>query len=798
MSFFPNSQQGAGNLPVSATQPDGTYYIQQGLPNQLPFQIPYQPKTPAQQELLQPAVGLFVQQLQDNAGRNGARTFAFNMLSQNGYQNGEFTAAVESVVEYAEMLVQAMQYPPNEAIQQASKEIAQILSCLYVTKFPQLEQMLPPGGMNQISQDLQRGQDIQAAVEQNRRTQSAGGGNYMNHPRAQQQQWGGPQQNNQMQWGGPQPQQPQQQYTQSVWGGGQPQGRPMPQQQGGPFGVPGGGNPVQPQNQGNMGMQGTGGGMFQEQAPQQPNSQGMGGMRRSSLTTRKHPAVAQSMDDQGYQNHQNPGNAQQDFQNAQQFNGNYTHQPVPQQPQQPQQPNAWSNRNFNQVEMETGPAENFDDQPFPNADAPVSPAQAVPNEERPWDYIVDPKTGSEMVPAHLSNWERTWSIDRPHPLAYDHTTHVKFHIRNANGVVIEDVVPKEPSMDYLTHETDHRLKGGLPLRQGEEKVVPLDELLGKAEDVKEAVVLKDDLDEEGLKDIKATKKPLVIPGPFFATSGFEAECLVNDQLVKEDLVEESNKRPLQYDFVQVVPFSNKELKAKDGDKSRDTDLEQILQTLLKLESVNQYHGYLKQLNEKTTVPRQAINFLNENSTRAVNEALQAGLGLTWKIGSFLDDWEELMETFVIKHGDEQGPALRNLMLARYGQRIIGGGYRVLSGEDYDKTFSDEGPFQHLSAHRSGVIVLGLRQAVVTVPFSARQVSIDETPGNIYDLNESKLPNLHQAVKTFKDYLSEDFYNKGARKSIRTQERLSIELLEGAYNTQHTVLKVNGAEGLSFC
>lgn len=773
MSIFQQMSHGGGApaLPVSATQPDQQFFIQ-GLPGNIPFQPPYQPQNQVQNDLFPMAIGLFLQQLQDNAGRNAPRTFAFNQMSQNAYQNAEFASALESVVEFAEMLVMTRGYSPQEAVGQATEEMARIISCMYAAQFPALMQMVPPGGEGQVQNDMQRGDQIRAAVEAYRRGQQGGGGGFTNatHPRQMQQQGQHPQQ----------PQFPQQaQYSQqpqqpSNWSGQQSvwSGNPQPQQQGGPFGNRGGMQsqhshgvmPGMTHQRPNMGMSGGGGGMFQDNQPQQPSNT-VGGVRGSSLGRRKHSTVTQSMSGGRYEDHRTPQQVQQDQQRTTNM-GDYGHQV-----QTPVQPTP---RN---VEMTTGPSEDFSDSPFP-----TPKTEHTPSNERSWDYrSID---GAEAQPAHLSNWEVTWSEERPYKIAYDPSTQVKFHIRDREGRVMEEIVPKDSTMEYFNHEVKTHMRSNLP-PVDDGKVIPADELLGTGKEVYKPKNV-DDVDEATLQDIRKSKAPLVLPEIFSALTSQEAYCKAFDLLKNSDMEDQWSKRPIQYAYRQVIPVPNTKVMHASGE---DIDLNEVLNATLALESVSEYHRQLVKLTKDKTIPRRVIHLLNENSTRVVNDALSAGLGLDWDIDSFLEDWDDLSNAFVENLGDEQGPALRNKMLARYGSKIVGGGLRVLEGEAHTEAFSKTGALSHFHNSKDNMVVLCMLRTETHVPFDASEISLN-VQGEVCEIRESELPTLHKAVSDYVKRAKDNFLDN-QRITIVTRDNVGIEVFEGALNREFLILKSVG-------
>ena len=105
---------GGGNLPVSSQQPDGSMYID-GLPQNIPITPNIQPQTELQNQLAVMCTGYLLLHLQNNATQNQIRTFTFNFLSRNAYQNQDFSELLTLTIEYAEVLVAGYNTEPEKA-----------------------------------------------------------------------------------------------------------------------------------------------------------------------------------------------------------------------------------------------------------------------------------------------------------------------------------------------------------------------------------------------------------------------------------------------------------------------------------------------------------------------------------------------------------------------------------------------------------------------------------------------------------------------------------------------------------
>ena len=769
------SQPAQSNLPVSATQPDQQMYIQ-GLPQNIPFQIPMQ-LPPNQQPMLAPCAGMFLQELQNNAGKNGMRIFAFNYLSRNQYQNQEFMEAVKGVVEYADMLINTKQYDPQQAVAQAANEMATIMSSLFAKQFPELLRYAPQGADQEADRWMARMNSIRVEVDKwmkAQQNQHWGQQNGMGGPLNQQpqqnwpqpqQNWQQPQQNwqqpQQQVWGGQQQhwQQPQQA---QVWGGQAPQPNP-------PYGA----SPHQSAyySRNNPGQMGVGSqqqnGMFQTSQQNPPQNTMSAGVRGSSLGRRKHRAITESMDENGYNDYRTPEQVQADNvrQQQRQFadvsgSGDF----VTQTPE-----------SFPNVDMVSSNVEpEFSSEPF---------AEEKPSREM--DRI---ETAEKVaMPAHLSGLEATYSIKRPYRIAYDPKKQVKFHVlTRSTGDIVELVEEANDEMDYLTHETDPRVKRNLP-KPEDGKIIAAEDIFVDKSHVKLPNDLKD-VSEEVLTDITEGKKMLVLPNIYTATSPVVARCLARLETRDQGLSDQWSRRPIQFSYNQVFPLVNQSVDKEDG---HELDLKEILNVTLELDNVDDYLKQLHRLHKNRNFPRDVLAMLNHYSTVAVNEALQYGIGLDWDIDSFMENWnggadeQSLEDDFLEEFGAEQGAALYATLLEKSGPRIIGGGLRVLHGDDLKACFDSGGALEQMKSHQKDLVVLAEFHTQTFVQWESGELSLDLEEGGAV-LLESKLPKLHGAVKEMIDEARKS-YSGFQRLSIVTSDMVMIDVHEGILGKDFLVL-----------
>lgn len=774
----------AGSLPVSATVPNQNMFI----PN-LPTNIPFQPQVqlqPRQYPFLQPATGFFLAELQGNAGKNALRTFAFNLFSSNQYNNKDFNEFLLGVIEYAEMLAYTQRVQPEQACQAAAAEMASIATCVFAKRYPELLRMGPNGTVQEVERWIERLSQIRNEIH---RFQSQPG-----HQQPQQQM--GWQQAPGMTpppgWGGtPMPQQPYPPQQQQVAGWQQPY---PPQQQPGMWQHPHqqmqgmGQQPYPPQQvpwqQRAMTMPGMPGQQHQSslynrhQQPGMTMQQGMGlfqtppqqinpvaqGVRGSSLKPRPNPAVMERMGDHGYQDFRSPEQVQQDQYRAQQIGGQVN--------QFAQQVNSFTDTARTQAQQHLADWDLQTTRVDPEFNEPTPP----PQEERSYDHIVT--NDQEAKPAHLSGWEATYSPKRPYKMAYDPSTHVKFHVRNREGEVTELVEEYKEDMDYLRHETNQSIKGKLPsLEDG--KVIPNMDLLTTAQPLPPTGDLTDEEREEKLKDIQNQSETLLVTDTFTTYGEQYARTMCELFLVRHGMENQWTQRAIEYNHQTVVPYYNQ--------KVGDVELKEILKITHELESIDDYVAQLRKLNSNVDFPTYLLTELVEDSTRVLNEALTIGLGTDWRVDSILEDWVDLKREFISDMGQEQGAALLAELEKQCATAIITGGRRVVLGEELEALFLKGGALYQFAAEKDKLVVLTTLTSETHVPWRAADVSLALENG-VGVVLPSKLPNLHGAVLNIArraDQSVQHFH----RNYIVTADNVKLEIHRGILGKDYYLLKL---------
>lgn len=115
-------------------------------------------------QLLQPMSQVLIDEIQKNCRLNPLRTFLFNQMAANGFQNADFASLVKSSIEYFAYLVRRNQIQnPQQGVYKAAQEMIMFIAANNVRNFPALCQFEDPQKiqfvLNQfdgVTQDMMR------------------------------------------------------------------------------------------------------------------------------------------------------------------------------------------------------------------------------------------------------------------------------------------------------------------------------------------------------------------------------------------------------------------------------------------------------------------------------------------------------------------------------------------------------------------------------------------------------------------------------------------------------------------
>ncbi len=603
MSYQANT--GHHQLPVPYDRIDQNTF-NQSLPQGNDVFPPVTPPPGLDQQIMTQVASLFRTRLQNSAGKTPIHVFAYNLLSQNYFQNQRYLHWMQRTMDFTAFLIRAQNKPPQEAVEKAVNYIYTGMLAMIAGEFPGIVQVLDQGVYNDL---LAAGRDLEAI------NQDVQG--FMQAPQ------GGPPQ--QAGYGQPSPQ--------MGYGGGPQPGPTMA------YGQPAG-QQLPP-------VSASGGGFNQPQ----PN---LGGAVAPQPYQVGQPNV-------GY-NHPQPAGPMSTSTPAR---GRYADEPVVSQPTPPQpaptaapapsQPQPTSTWTAGQPV--SSPMANIQVPNFGNATqvppqqpeaASMMSDQAVPRtveeidllayvdlhgSERPYDEVHIPG-GVVARPAHLSGWKRTRSDAKPYAIAYDPRTYILFHVKwpdeTVEALLVEYVSVK--TMDYLKHEIDTRLRGEKIRPEGKvipthHKMIDFDADPQPVEEVKHAL-------DEGLMD-KDALRPVILDGMFTASSDLENEETALEQVAEQlGLSRDELTRipPHEYTSAKMHP-----LHIPEEGQNR-------LKALATTESLTGLAGGLVEAVNDGVLSRRYFRFFDERLTRMVNAALADNLGLEQvNIDSFVEDIEDLFE-----------------------------------------------------------------------------------------------------------------------------------------------------------
>ena len=688
-----SNQPNMNNLPVSATEVNQQYYCAGA-----PFQVPFKNAFP---DIVN---GYVIKMLQDQAFKNPLRTFLFNMASQNGYQNELYQMLVSSTVSLAEAFAATVPGSSQEQlVLNASNEVTSCATAMMANQYPALKQMMGQGIEVEINRLMQRHQQIGqlvAQVQQQSQQQFA--------PQQPQGQWGGGHnqfsQPQQSAW----PQQPQQQ-----WGGQRsPAPAANPNINWGRYAGTASSIPAQSTfNPNEGGFKGRGGlsatpalAAPVQEPVQQPaasaNTFGTqwGGRSSSDWPARKTAsAMPAGVVEEMFQDMGTP--AMQPIENAQQ-------------------------RAF---------ADSLQQQPKPTPEPYVEPvATQSPNgvanhdtidTSRPYDLVVL-DSGVSIRPAHQSDWVRTWSLENPWPQAFDPNTHMKFHVRTADGIVKEVVKAiseqEREQMEYLQHEIRNRVPYVL---DPSKKVMPVD-----WDEVATLDAPQVTREEDGAEVPVENPEVKIIPNELGAHSFEEAEIKYLNEVIEVGS-EHFDGKVREYCYRDMKPVNV------------DGNMIGVMVELGKKQTLSAAAKFLREHQENEEITPRLYNILNKELTNRVNQALSVNLGYgkRCQIEDFVLDIDDLGN---VLHDDAMG-LLWSLLNTERASDILNSVTNILKGEEYWDYLQKLG--HNLNKEHKGEVMQVLARyelnSVTHLPWALELYATDEAQV----LKASENPAVHKAM-----------------------------------------------------
>ena len=153
--------------PVPVGPPDSSQFIHNAYqpPQHAIVPIP----NPALQQYVHAVSGMAIWEAQQQCQKNELRSFFWNLISRNQFQNNDFHQFVTLVADYAEFLMYSRRMPIEQALQEAVRGMSDMLVAVTAQNHWQwLRQCIGPDQQQSISELLSAFQQTMAAMDQNR------------------------------------------------------------------------------------------------------------------------------------------------------------------------------------------------------------------------------------------------------------------------------------------------------------------------------------------------------------------------------------------------------------------------------------------------------------------------------------------------------------------------------------------------------------------------------------------------------------------------------------------------------
>ena len=775
---------GSGPPPVSST-----HVHQERMFTGAPHHLPYTPNINIGYQahhLIAPCMGFVIKEIQEMAYKTPVRTFVFNLMSQNGYNNQDFINLLITAVEYADYLCHANQVNPEKAVEQAARESAAMVSSLYAKRYAStFYNNMDPATQQEVDRWLQYMNHLKGQIEAHYKRVESTRGQVM-HPGNNAPQYGMPYQ--QPQYAQPHPNYGMPQQPQYAM----PYPQPQPQMMGHPQQVPMYSQPMAPQPQrmhpGMVASQqqvAPRGDMFQAphmQPMQHPGTMTYDGTLKPNNPQTKpqeptHPAVNQSMDAQGqYRDHRTPEQQAVDLMKN-------SHTPRSTGATDPNAPDPLLD-NIKQLkthyEQQTPNHSAIFDSP--EGETPMNEVVAPSEQERPWDYQCN-ENGTQVWPFHLSPVKRTSNLDSPYSIAFDPEKQIKFYLMSTDGSVVERIKSYQEieSMDYLKHEINSTFRQKAFNEAPEaERVVPLWDTVVESEQVTFSAENSEPTQEQ--IDKLSSSKTIEVPYTFVSHGLEGARFKAMAKLKSDKLTQHINPRsPIQYYTECMIPLFF------PRDERGEVNLAETIGMLAKIRDIETYHTELVRLYGE--INDQIWHSLNDLTTKSMNWALTSGLDIRVTMDSFAADWDDFKDYLIQKHGINTTQSLIKTMNLRVMNDVVLGGYQLLDDAGMRQYLMDIDLSDEVrEGIRQKALVLSQLTAHIDVPWNASDMSIVIDDPEHCTVHEKTLPQLHRAITAMIERA--DIYNKKIRHYyIHTRDNVTLEVKPGYYNAKMYLIRI---------
>lgn len=609
-------------LPVPA-QPLNTQFFVNNVPHQQP-PFPQVNVPPTLQQFAPLVWGLIVMEVQQYASSNGPRMFFANLLSRNNWNNPEAMNVAATVFEIVDYFLSTQQGSPDQIVPAAVTKGVRLMLAVYTTQFQEgLRQYLTsPGIVNDLNTAINEFQQLRTQIQQFVA--------YRNNM-----------QMNQMG---------------ATFGG---VGGPLPGM--GPMQGNGWNGGWQNVNNGaafNSGLN-FNNGASQFTAGPAPSATPID---VGSLFTEQYAPVTDAFSQQPLSGRFGPSvpnslpETQPSAPSIQSFtgapNGNVTVVYETATPAAKPEPQAQVDDGFMDLDAIYG-------KPAAQPVQPVEPTtKAKPkmtdgfkatNPERPYDEL-EFADGSIVKPAHASGWTTSRSNKQPYHLAYNPNTSILFHLKLNDGTVHEFLRERTVDMEpYVNHELDSELREAeqkrLNATRGEQIVDWSGVIALDPEPSKPYAVRDPEADIAKPEVLQLSKKLRQVEGVVPVKDLASAEAVVTT--AHPELMKIKNDHTIEF-YIERLSL-----------RTASSDLEGYFKDLNLCSSYEQLAYKLQAAMVEKPEEKQVWEYVNQRLTEVTNELLNTSMAISWKMGSYIEDIEELIVELEKDYGDELVEKFRN-------------------------------------------------------------------------------------------------------------------------------------------
>jgi len=727
-------------LPVDPEFVDKGYFVR-GLPERIPDRYIPNIQIPGAIERDLPLIaGVVLQELQADYGRHELRTFLYNMMAENEFDNKDYDQLVGSVAEAFFFFFEGERMEAPDALRKATQVVLRFTMALYVEKYPELDEYVDGKMDRELRDAMDDGRDLIADIEDFNRGSRRGRGRDDRDDRGRGR---GDDRDDRR--------------------GGRSRGR----EDGGYRG---------------NGSRGYGGSRRRDEEDDTDATAtrrgGMAGVVRASSKDNRDDRP--SRDERSSRRDTPREDRSREFSSGgvEERGGNDLHAVEEELHASPR------GHNYQNHEAQRK-ADATPSRPMPKlfdrSKGTVVSADTVDKDAtlraniragRPYDRV-DLEDGSFVIPEVLSTYKKTFSPEQPFALVYDPNLFVKFHRVYPDGRVDEVVKERNADMDYLDLETDENRKSKAQHQRRQGRVDPRFDLVAN-------------MHKKGEKMVGVE---LAAPSGE-VTEGSEESTFDNLVFGPDTEIGEVATTVPAMSVAQAIAMT--EVVAVE-DEGEDTPKEfyidiltphlveaNLIGTFLaigKEKTVQAALAKFSQLQGQEDVPVRLWHQLNDALTARINYVLKNSMGLSWTIDTAADDFGDLLKAMQAKAS--VGVAAANLLNSKVDE-VFNSVMRVLKDEELAR-FAEEYGKAGAGMHW---LVFARRQSVTLLSWSSADMGPSLVNGGV--VSEQLYPALHASL----DRLLQRTAIVGGEfchRYLVTEDNVAFDLQVGFFNNSHYVL-----------